>query len=206
MDLEGDEEFYSDILEIEKGIIKCKDIVKNLLGFARKSFNTDITEVNLAEVLEQAIMITELKTRSIGIQIQFDRDQPEVFIQGRFNLLTHAIRNILQNSQESLIQRRKADKHFKGFINISLREENDVIDIAIVDNGEGVKEENLPKIFDPLFTTKDPETNSGLGLTLALQIVKEHNGTIKVSTDKDKNLCLKVRFFKSEVQSGPSGF
>jgi signal transduction histidine kinase len=62
------------------------------------------------------------------------------------------------------------------------------------------------RIFDPLFTTKDPETNSGLGLTLALQIVKEHNGTITVSTDKDKKLSLVVRFFKSEVQSGPSGF
>jgi two-component system NtrC family sensor kinase len=206
MDLTGDEDFYNDILEIEKGIIKCKNIVKNLLGFSRKSFNSDIQEVNLVEVVEQAIKITELKTRSIGIQIQFDRDQPEVFLQGRFNLLTHAIRNILQNSQESLIAQRKQDKHFKGRISIVLRERPDEVILEIQDNGEGIEDEILHKIFDPLFTTKDPETNSGLGLTLALQIVKEHNGTITVSTDKDKKLSLVVRFFKSEVQSGPSGF
>jgi two-component system NtrC family sensor kinase len=206
MDLQGNEEFYADIIEIEKGIIKCKNIVKNLLGFARKSFNTEIDEVNLAEVLEQAIKITELKTQSIGIKIQFDRNQSDVFIEGRFNLLTHAFRNILQNSQESLIAKRKQDKHFKGLIHISLNEGPEAINIEITDNGEGVSDEVLSRIFDPLFTTKDPETNSGLGLTLALQIVKEHNGTIKVSTDKDKKLLVNVRFFKSEVQSGPSGF
>lgn len=206
MDLEGDEEFYDDILEIEKGIIKCKNIVKNLLGFARKSFNTEIAEINLVEVIEQAIKITELKTRSIGIKIYFDRDQPEVLVNGRFNLLTHAFRNILQNSQEALFEERKKDKHFKGQINISLRDSSEAVEIDISDNAGGVEDEVLPKIFDPLFTTKDPGTNSGLGLTLALQIVKEHNGTITVSTDKDKKLSVKVRFFKSEVQSGPSEF
>ncbi len=206
MDLEGNEEFFEDILEIEKGIIKCKNIVKNLLGFARKSFNSEVEEVNLVEVIEQSIKITELKTRSIGIQIQFDRDQPQAFMEGRFNLLTHAFRNILQNSQEALVERRREDKHFKGLIQIALRETAEAHFVEITDNGGGVNKQILPKIFDPLYTTKDPETNSGLGLTLALQIVKEHNGTIEVSTDKDKNLHVKVGFFKSEVQSGPSVF
>ncbi len=206
MDLEGNEDFYEDILEIEKGIIKCKNIVKNLLGFARKSFNAEVEEVNLIEVIEQSIKITELKTRSIGIKIQFDRDQSEIFMHGRFNLLTHAFRNILQNSQEELIERRREDKHFKGEISIRLRDRKDEVSVEFVDNGGGVNKQILRKIFDPLFTTKDPETNSGLGLTLALQIVKEHNGTIEVSTDKDKNLHVEVRFFKSEGQSGPSDF
>ncbi len=206
MDLEGDEDFYQDILEIEKGIIKCKDIVKNLLGFARKSFNTEIDDINIVEVIEESIKITELKTRSIGISIQFDYENPEIYMRGRFNLLTHAFRNILQNSQEALIDRRREDKHFKGFIKLTLRETSEAIEVDITDNGGGVKKQILPKIFDPLFTTKDPETNSGLGLTLALQIVKEHNGTIEVSTDKDKKLHVNLSFFKSEVQSGPSEF
>ncbi len=206
MDLDGDEDFYDDILEIEKGIIKCKNIVKSLLGFARKSFNAEITEINLVEVIEQAIKITELKTRSIGIVINFHHDQPEYMLNGRFNLLTHAFRNILQNSQESLIAKRRKNKHFKGLIEITISNDEKGTEIVIRDNGDGAPEEIIGHIFDPLFTTKDPETNSGLGLTLALQIVKEHNGTIKVSIDKDKKLCLITRFFKSEVQSGLSEF
>jgi signal transduction histidine kinase len=206
MDLEGNEDYFADLVEIEKGIIKCKNIVKNLLGFARRSFNTEVDEVDLVEVIDQSIKITELKTRSIGIAIEFKHSAPEVFMPGRFNLLTHALRNILQNSQESLVARRRQDKHFQGSIVIDLKDSSEAIEVEITDNGGGVKSHILDKIFDPLFTTKDPETNSGLGLTLALQIVKEHRGVIEVNTDKDENLRVNLRFFKSEVQSGPSEF
>ena len=162
------------------------------MGFARKSFNTEITAINLVEVIEQAIKITELKTRSIGIKIKFDPTIDEAMVEGRFNLLTHAIRNVLQNSQESLIAKRQKDKHFQGVIEIAILQDKNQFKIKITDNGEGLVQGTEDKIFDPLFTTKDPETNSGLGLTLALQIVKEHKGQIYVSTDKDENLCINV--------------
>lgn len=206
MDLDGSEDFYPDILEIEKGIIKCKNIVKNLLGFARKSFHSDVVEVDLNEVIEQAIKITELKTRSIGIIIDYQSPSQPISIDGRFNLLTHAIRNVLQNSQESLVKMRQENRSFQGKIIIRLNDSKDTIDLTITDNGDGLEEAIRDKIFDPLFTTKDPETNSGLGLTLALQIAREHNGTIMVSSGKDENLSIHLRFFKSEVQSGPSDF
>ncbi len=202
MDLTGDENFFDDLIEIEKGIVKCKNIVKSLLGFSRKSFHADVQAVSLNEVIEQAIKITELKTRSIGIQIHYEAESENMEIAGRFNLLTHAIRNILQNSQESLIERRRTDKSFQGIIEIKLQQGHDFFEILICDNGLGIAKDHEGKIFDPLYTTKDPETNSGLGLTLALQIVKEHFGTIEVSSRKDKKLCFKIRFSKSQVQSG----
>jgi two-component system, NtrC family, sensor kinase len=206
MDLTGQEVYFPDILEIEKGIIKCKNIVKNLLGFSRKSFNKDISEVSLIEVIEQAIKITELKTRSIGIPIEFIKPSQDIVMNGRFNLLTHAVRNILQNSQESLIEKRKKDKSFLGKINIELFENAQSININISDNGDGINLEDKYRIFDPLYTTKDPETNSGLGLALALQIAEEHKGQINVSVGNDKKLTFNLRFFKSEGQSGPSAF
>ena len=206
MDLTGDEDFYEDLLEIEKGSIKCKTIVKNLLGFSRKSFHTDIEPIDLAEVIDQAVKITELKTQSIGIKINFQQPDKSIVIPGRFNLIAHAIRNILQNSQESLIDKRRQEKGFQGKVNIFLEENEKEVSIRIEDNGLGIHPKNINKIFDPLFTTKALETNSGLGLTLALQIVEEHKGTIDVSTSKDKKLCFNIRFFKPEVQSGPSRF
>ena len=105
-----------------------------------------------------------------------------------------------------MIAQRAKDKTFEGQITIDLKDSKQAIDLIITDNGEGLVSEVEDRIFDPLFTTKDPETNSGLGLTLALQIVKEHNGTIRVSSSKDENLSLNLRFFKSEVQSGLSEF
>ena len=201
MDMTGEEIFFSDLVEMEKGVVKCKNIVKNLLGFSRKSFNMEVTDVDLNEVIEQAIKITELKTRSIGIQIRYRKPEKKVFLKGRFNLLTHAVRNILQNSQESLIEKRKRDRGFLGLIEISLADSENDIQILIGDNGDGFDESLKMRIFDPLYTTKDPEVNSGLGLTLALQIVEEHKGKITVNTDKDKKLWFRIQFFKSEVQS-----
>ena len=201
MDMTGGESFFSDLVEMEKGVIKCKNIVKNLLGFSRKSFNMDITDVDLNEVIEQAIKITELKTRSIGIQIRYQQPKEKVFVKGRFNLLTHTVRNILQNSQESLIEKRKKDSGFTGLIDISLIDGKSDIQILIGDNGDGFDESLKARVFDPLYTTKDPEVNSGLGLTLALQIVEEHKGKITVSIDKDKKLWFRIQFFKSEVES-----
>ena len=194
MDLSGDEDFFPDLVEIEKGVVKCKNIVRNLLGFSRKSFNTEITDVDLNEVIEQAVKITELKTRAIGVKIRYQKPKKEITIKGRFNLLTHAVRNILQNSQEALIEKRKKDSGFIGVIDISLENDQEGIQILIGDNGDGLDESLKDKIFDPLYTTKDPEVNSGLGLTLALQIVKEHKGGIIVDTDKDKKLLFKIQF------------
>ncbi|MCJ8277403.1 MAG: HAMP domain-containing histidine kinase, partial [Bdellovibrionales bacterium] len=206
MDLTGEEDFFEDLIEIEKGVIKCKNIVKNLLGFSSKSFNADIASIDLAEVISNAVKITELKTSSIGIKINFEEPQKTINIPGRFNLIAHAVRNILQNSQESLIEKKRLSKGFQGIIDIDLEENDQEILIKICDNGMGLKDDIKDKIFDPLFTTKASEANSGLGLTLALQIVEEHKGSIDVSTSKDKKLCFIIRFFKSEVQSGPSTF
>lgn len=204
MDLSGEEPYYNDILEIEKGIVKCKNIVKNLLGFSRQSLQNDQTEVSLHEVIDQAIKITELKTRAIGIRIDYQKPHKDFLINGRFNLLTHAVRNILQNSQESLIEKRKKNSQFSGLISIELLDQRDHFEIVITDNGEAIDEKDKHRIFDPLYTTKDPETNSGLGLTLALQIVREHNGGIDVTISKDKKMSMHLRFSKPQGQSGQS--
>ena len=194
MDLSGEESYYDDIAEIEAGTQKCRSIVQNLLGFSRRSSENSIEKINLIEVLDQAIKITELKTRSIGIQIEPDFPTNEIFIAGRFNLLAHAFRNILQNSQESIIDKRNQEKNYRGLISVIARESTGQIVIEISDDGLGLEEENLDKIFDPLYTTKDPDTNSGLGLTLAQQIVQEHEGEIKVTINKDKKISLKIIF------------
>ena len=55
--------------------------------------------------------------------------------------------------------------------------------ISIIDTGVGISQENLQKIFDPFFTTHDNATNTGLGLPIAYNIIKQHNGIIKVNSE-----------------------
>jgi len=201
MDLDGSEDYFADIVEIEKGTQKCKTIVQNLLGFSRKSGEHSRENIDLMEVIEQAIKITELKTSSIGITINRHFEIKVAKIEGWFNLLAHAFRNILQNSQESIIEKRQLEKSYKGTIDVRVEELKDVFQITISDDGMGIEPQNLERLFDPLFTTKDPTTNAGLGLTLVQQIVKEHKGSVYVTSQKDKTIAVIATLIKSEVES-----
>jgi signal transduction histidine kinase len=59
-----------------------------------------------------------------------------------------------------------------------------MVHIDIIDNGAGISEENKNKIFDPFFTTRAPGEGTGLGLSLCLRIIEEHNGRIVVESNK----------------------
>jgi len=194
LDLKGDEPFKDDIVEMEKGAHKCKDIVQNLLGFTRDSYLAEKQKISLEEILKRAIMITELRTRALGIPIRLNLPQEKVFIHGSFNQLAQVFCNILQNSYESLLEKRKQVAGFTGLISIAATAKDSTLDIEFQDDGTGMDASTKEHVFDPLFTTKDPDKHSGLGLTLAAQILKEHGAKISVSSQKDVETCVSIRF------------
>lgn len=195
MDLSKEDPLYQDIIEMEKGALKCKDIVQNLLNFTRQGNLGDAVDLSLMEVVHRALLITELRTRALGIKIdlQWPADK-KAMVHGRFNPLAQAICNILQNAYEAILLRRKKEETFRGTIAISLTEENKGYILQITDDGAGLDEKIIPQIFDPLFSTKDPERHSGLGLTLAQQILSEHQGWLVVTPQKDGKTCFSLCF------------
>lgn len=195
MDLSGSESYYNDIVEIESGIQKCKMIVQNLLGFSRLDDLSQSRVLDIHEVLQRAILIVELRTRALGIKIDISTsDNNKYWAQGRFNQLAHAICNVLQNAYESILEKRKREMHYQGAISLSLSGDSQHIELQITDDGDGILQENMSQVFDPLYTTKDPEKHAGLGLTLARQILKDHNSTISVSSQKDGKTCFCLTF------------
>jgi two-component system, NtrC family, sensor kinase len=71
-------------------------------------------------------------------------------------------------------------------VTVSTRKNNHVIGITVTDNGPGIPPEIVDKIFQPFFTTKPTGQGTGLGLSLAYDIVKAHGGEIKVETKEDE--------------------
>jgi signal transduction histidine kinase len=83
------------------------------------------------------------------------------------------ITNIVQNSIQAI--------QAKGQITITLKEVDNYVEVAISDSGDGISEENLEKIFDPMFTTKPMGT--GLGLASCKELIEMHKGTITVKNN-----------------------
>ena len=194
MDLPSGDPITADIIEMEVAAHRCKDIVKNLLSFSRTSGESEFREVMLQDVIHRAIMITELKTRSQGVRIDAPLNTTAVVVRGRFNTLAQVFCNLLQNAYESILEKRKHQSGFQGHIQILLKATANDIILQIIDDGIGLANSGQHHFFDPLFTTKDPEKHSGLGLTLARQILVEHSAHIQLTSQKDGKTCAEIRF------------
>ena len=99
--------------------------------------------------------------------------------------LNQVFMNILVNAAQAINE--------KGEIKIITRSENEQVKISISDTGSGIPEENLSKIFDPFFTTKEVGKGTGLGLNVAYNIIKKHNGTIDVKSALEKGTTFSIQ-------------
>ncbi len=92
--------------------------------------------------------------------------------------------NLFNNAFYSINEKRKGpDKHYEPELTVSTRRMANKVEIRIRDNGMGISQKNIDKIFQPFFTTKPTGQGTGLGLSLSYDIItKEHGGEIKVET------------------------
>src|SRR5690606_14249193 len=131
MDLPKNSPLYDDILQMENAGHRCKEIVENLLGFSRRPDPSDAVDVDLREVLRQALKITELQARSLGVTVEMHWPDAPVCVLGHFNLLAQAISHILQNGFEAVSEKLTEHPRFKSRIQIDLRQKNDRIHLTI---------------------------------------------------------------------------
>jgi len=97
------------------------------------------------------------------------------------------ILNLINNAFYAVDEKKKtAGDDYEPTVIVSTKKEKDKIEVKVKDNGNGISQKVLDKIFQPFFTTKPTGQGTGLGLSLAYDIVKAHSGEIKVDT-KEKD-------------------
>jgi two-component system NtrC family sensor kinase len=94
--------------------------------------------------------------------------------------------NLFNNAFYAVTQKKKAaeqkGENYEPTVSVSTRKESDKVIIAVRDNGTGIPQKAVDKIFQPFFTTKPTGQGTGLGLSLSYDIVKAHGGELKVET------------------------
>jgi two-component system NtrC family sensor kinase len=179
MDVKPGDDLFPEIKGMEQGVLRCRDIVLNLLSFARKHDLSDISEIDLYDVIERSVKLIELQSKSRGIHIEMPTKEP-LSICGSQNALSQALCNLLQNSIDAVAERLKNEPLFHGRITIHVALAGDKYHLRLTDNGMGIRPEFQSQIFNPLFTTRDPGLFSGMGLTTAFTIVSEHHGSLEI--------------------------
>ncbi len=157
--------------EIDKMLILLQDF----LLVNKDNIKIDIMDVN---------MMLEDSTKGIlGIQnlkynIEYSED--EIFINGDYNRLSQVVTNLIKNGYEA--------NATEVFIKSYIKGSNAIIDI--IDNGDGISDDNMKKMYEPFYTTKRDGT--GLGVPLSKEIIEAHNGTLNYYKNNDKGTIARV--------------
>jgi two-component system NtrC family sensor kinase len=170
--------FKSDIAIIVRETQRCAKIVSGLLDFAREkspkkklSSIPEIMDATLALVTSQSIF------HNIVVVKEYAADLPSISVDP--NLIQQVFVNVVVNAGQAMSQ--------EGTLTIRIGNGDDgnAIIVEISDTGCGIPEENLKKIFDPFFSTKENK-GTGLGLSVSYGIIESHGGGIEVLSERNK--------------------
>lgn len=165
------------VRDIKIAVKRIAMLVKALKHYSR-SDQEEKSSTNLKEDLENTLIILNNKLKQ-GIKVVKDLNPvPDLYCYpGRLNQVWT---NLLHNAIQAM--------GGNGEIKLSLSCADKIIKVSVQDNGKGIPEESLERIFDPYFTTKEKGEGTGLGLSISRQIVEKHKGTISVSSVPGKTV------------------
>jgi len=171
-----DETMRPQLKLISQSAHRCQRIVQNLLGFARRH-PPERSAVRVNTVLEGVleVMAYEFRTSNVGVVRDLQGDLPAVMADP--HQLQQVLVNILGNARQAL------DGRPGGRVKVRTRAAGGLLRIEIADNGPGIPADNLPRVFDPFFTTRPEGKGTGLGLSFAYGVVSEHGGRISASNE-----------------------
>ncbi|HAA12812.1 MAG TPA: hypothetical protein DCE41_14420 [Cytophagales bacterium] len=133
-----------------------------------------LQSISVRTLLEDVSRLMQPEFDDEGVKLEVQLPEPELVALGDQELLEQVLINLVGNAREAV---EKADM---PCVWISAERDQDRVRIHVVDNGPGISEDHLDKIFIPFFTTKS--TGSGIGLALSRQIMRLHKGSLTVAT------------------------
>jgi two-component system NtrC family sensor kinase len=167
-----DDKTRSSLKRISNSADRCHKIVQSLLSFARQHPpERKLTNVNGLVDSVVDILIYELRTSNIQIIKELSPHLPRLLVDP--HQIQQVFLNIVNNARQAVEAFRT-----QGSIRISTGAKGQRVWIRFQDDGPGISEENLAKIFNPFFTTKPVGKGTGLGLSLSYGIIQEHGGSI----------------------------
>jgi len=191
-----DESLHPDLATIIKETKRCANIVKGLLEFSRCS-NPQTGLASINDICNSALSLVEYQTLFMNIAIirAYDDDIPRLQLDA--SQIEQVLINIFVNAAQAM--------QGEGVLEIVSGVDRDGgrVFLSVRDTGCGIHEENLPKIFDPFFSTKQNQ-GTGLGLSVSYGIIEKHGGTIDVQSEVGKGTIFTLRFPVPEEEERPA--
>jgi signal transduction histidine kinase len=182
-DEDAKEKFLDKMDGIKDEIKSLDKLVRNFLSFGRP-LKLDFKPLVLRDLIENILNLSNEQAIQQGIAIILDEQSQIPIIQADIEQIKSCFSNLIFNAQQAMPN--------GGNLTITFSNRNEGAEVKIMDTGVGIAPENLEKIFEPYFSTK--ETGTGLGLALVKRIIEAHYGTIKVESSLGEGTIFRVWF------------
>lgn len=208
MSLPEDSEEYDSAREILQASEKAKDVVHQMSAMSRKNVETIFRNLEASKLVNRFFRMAESICPET-VDITKENDVKDEYILGNSTQINQVLLNITVNGIQAMENRKDGKLGLRAYI----REQSDIrikefakgrvfkryLVFEISDNGVGMSENVRKQIFEPFYTTKRPGEGTGLGLSLAEQIVEEHKGIIHIDSEIGKGTTFFVYFPVVEV-------
>ncbi len=173
------DEAKSNIERISELADRMGEISKHLRNFARKP-NISFGAIAINKVINDALEVMQAQIRAQNVQIKLDIQDENILVKAGHVRLQQVIVNLIANALDAMIGQKNAQIIF------SLTKKKNKVMLSIIDNGRGIDEAIIDKIFDPFFSTKQVGEGLGLGLSISYNIIKDFGGSLRAENNKDK--------------------
>jgi len=187
-DLKNDVKAMADVEKIIQNAIFSREVVKKLMFFACE-MPQEMQKVNIVPSIKNAINLLDASFRKEEVKYLIKIEEEELWLRADTIQLTQIIFNLIINAI-----------YFSpkgGLVTIETFQNKTHIILKIVDEGTGLSEASLEKVFQPFYTTKATGEGSGLGLSVVHGIIMSHGGTIEVENNQHKGATFTVKLPKS---------
>ncbi|MGK5089402.1 ATP-binding protein [Bdellovibrionota bacterium FG-2] len=203
-----DEELDKSLKDIDTCVKRMTKIIQHVRTFARQE-NLKFTEVDVNETIESAIMLLGEQLRIHGIELTktFGAALPKIV--GEPYQLEQVWINLITNSRDALDEmgaKHQAEKtEFTKKLSLRTWFEETELRVEVIDNGIGMTQDQLEKVFQPFYTTKPVGKGMGLGMSITYGILEAHKGKIEIHSEKGKGTTILVKLpvaLKNETKNG----
>jgi len=191
------EDILKELGTVDSAVLRAKGITQKLLDYGRKNPPRPVPcKLNLLvdEVLS-GFKQHELEIQNIVIHRDFGQNLPEIFVDP--DQVRQILLNMINNAGDAI--------NGTGAITVATHSNKDHVLVTVTDTGHGMTSDQVKKVFDPFYTTKEVGKGTGLGLSVSMSIAKSMGGSIEVQSIPDVGSSFTVSFPIHTTQRGEHG-
>ena len=179
---------------IVKESARITKIIRQLLDFARPHKPTK-TQLDLQQIMEHTLHLLEPTARNRGVILDSEATEP-VFVEADGDQIQQVLSNLVLNAVQAMpkggaVSVRLQTRRVRPPVELR-GPEAEYASLSVRDSGAGIPRESIERVFEPFFTTKEVGEGTGLGLSVALGMIKEHGGWIEVESRVGEGSCFTV--------------